>query len=124
MAYLMVFLMDMVVLPFKKMGLLRCFQVGGALLHATPHQENIQFLDHLFWLLRLRYSSMYISSFGPKALRRRKPMKPVAAILPVPPPRILAIALTTTIKATKVRMMMSMMIEPKVSIIVSFFRGC
>nr|DAV69238.1 MAG TPA: hypothetical protein [Caudoviricetes sp.] len=73
---------------------------------------------HLFWLLRLRYSSTYFSSFGPKALKRRKPTKPVAAILPVPPPRILEIALMIIMKVTKARMMMSMMMVPKVSIVV------
>nr|DAP26053.1 MAG TPA: hypothetical protein [Caudoviricetes sp.] len=73
---------------------------------------------HLFWLLRLRYSSTYFSNFGPKALKRRKPIKPVAAILPVPPPRILEIALMIAIKAKKVRIMMSMMMVPKVSIVV------
>nr|DAM77337.1 MAG TPA: hypothetical protein [Caudoviricetes sp.] len=96
------------------------FMVGCFLSKDGVPTGKYSVVCHLFWLLRLRYSSMYFSNFEPKALKRRKPIKPVAAILPVPPPRILEIALMIAMKAKKARMMMSMMMVPKVSIVVSF----
>nr|DAS39807.1 MAG TPA: hypothetical protein [Caudoviricetes sp.] len=108
------------VLHQLKMPLAMClrFMVGCFLSKDEVLTGKYSDVRHLFWLLRLRYSSTYFSSFGPKALKRRKPIKPAAAILPVPPPRILAIALIIVIKAKKARMMMSMMMVPKVSIVV------
>ena len=65
-----------------------------------------------------RYSLTYFSNFGPKNLTRRNPTKPVAAILPVPPLRILVIELMIAIKAKKARRIMSMRKEMRVSIAV------
>ena len=57
-------------------------------------------------------------NFGPKNLTRRNPTKPVAAILPVPPLRILVIELMIAMKAKKARRIMSMRKEMSVSIAV------